>query len=140
MTLTLAHYLILGAILFAIGIFGIFLNRRNPVSYTHLDVYKRQVQAYQPVRLRFVRQELRVPGWCQVDRCRPGHSSPLLIESRAQVLPRFTQCMSGPRFAHISHPQGWLFLLAMCLFFRGKVARALFGILRPGSGRGRLCA
>ena len=29
MTLTLAHYLILGAILFAIGIFGIFLNRRN---------------------------------------------------------------------------------------------------------------
>src|SRR3546814_14523649 len=29
MTLTLAHYLILGAILFAIGIFGFFLNRRN---------------------------------------------------------------------------------------------------------------
>ncbi len=29
MTLTLAHYLVLGAILFAIGIFGIFLNRRN---------------------------------------------------------------------------------------------------------------
>src|SRR5690554_6400364 len=29
MTLTRAHYLILGAILFAIGIFGFFLNRRN---------------------------------------------------------------------------------------------------------------
>ena len=31
MTLTLAHYLILGAILFAIGIFGIFLNRKNVI-------------------------------------------------------------------------------------------------------------
>ncbi|MFW8565586.1 NADH-quinone oxidoreductase subunit NuoK [Orrella sp. 11846] len=29
MTLTLSHYLVLGAILFAIGVFGIFLNRRN---------------------------------------------------------------------------------------------------------------
>ncbi|HZH56021.1 NADH-quinone oxidoreductase subunit NuoK [Yanghanlia caeni] len=29
MTLTLAHYLILGAILFTVGIFGFFLNRRN---------------------------------------------------------------------------------------------------------------
>lgn len=29
MTLTLAHYLVLGAILFAISIIGIFLNRRN---------------------------------------------------------------------------------------------------------------
>jgi NADH-quinone oxidoreductase subunit K len=29
MTITLAHYLVLGAILFAIGIFGFFLNRRN---------------------------------------------------------------------------------------------------------------
>src|SRR5690606_7008588 len=29
MTLTLAHYLVLGAILFALGIFGIFWNRRN---------------------------------------------------------------------------------------------------------------
>lgn len=29
MELTLAHLLVLGAILFAIGIFGIFLNRRN---------------------------------------------------------------------------------------------------------------
>jgi NADH-quinone oxidoreductase subunit K len=29
MTLTLPHFLVLGAILFAIGIFGIFLNRRN---------------------------------------------------------------------------------------------------------------
>ena len=29
MTITLAHYLILGAILFAIGVFGFFLNRRN---------------------------------------------------------------------------------------------------------------
>jgi NADH-quinone oxidoreductase subunit K len=29
MTLTLAHYLTLGAILFAISIVGIFLNRRN---------------------------------------------------------------------------------------------------------------
>jgi NADH-quinone oxidoreductase subunit K len=29
MSLTLAHFLILGAILFAIGVFGIFLNRRN---------------------------------------------------------------------------------------------------------------
>ena len=29
MTISLAHYLILGAVMFAIGIFGIFLNRRN---------------------------------------------------------------------------------------------------------------
>ena len=29
MTLTLAHYLILGAILFSISIVGIFLNRKN---------------------------------------------------------------------------------------------------------------
>lgn len=29
MTITLAHYLILGGILFAIGLFGFFLNRRN---------------------------------------------------------------------------------------------------------------
>jgi len=31
MTLTLAHYLVLGAILFAISIIGIFLNRRNVI-------------------------------------------------------------------------------------------------------------
>ena len=31
MTLTLAHYLVLGAILFAIGVVGIFLNRRNVI-------------------------------------------------------------------------------------------------------------
>ena len=31
MTLTLAHYLILGAILFAISVVGIFLNRRNVI-------------------------------------------------------------------------------------------------------------
>lgn len=31
MTLTLSHYLILGAILFAIGVVGIFLNRRNVI-------------------------------------------------------------------------------------------------------------
>ena len=29
MTLTLPHFLILGAILFARGVFGVFLNRRN---------------------------------------------------------------------------------------------------------------
>lgn len=29
MTLGLAHYLIVGAILFAMGVFGFFLNRRN---------------------------------------------------------------------------------------------------------------
>jgi len=29
MTLSLSHYLILGAILFAIGVVGIFLNRKN---------------------------------------------------------------------------------------------------------------
>jgi len=29
MTLTLPHFLVLGAVLFAIGVFGIFLNRRN---------------------------------------------------------------------------------------------------------------
>ena len=29
MSLTLPHFLVLGAILFAIGVFGIFLNRRN---------------------------------------------------------------------------------------------------------------
>ena len=29
MTLTLSHYLVLGAILFAISVVGIFLNRRN---------------------------------------------------------------------------------------------------------------
>jgi NADH-quinone oxidoreductase subunit K len=31
MTLTLAHYLVLGAILFAISIVGIFLNRKNVI-------------------------------------------------------------------------------------------------------------
>ena len=31
MTLTLAHYLVLGAILFATGVVGIFLNRRNVI-------------------------------------------------------------------------------------------------------------
>lgn len=29
MELTLSHFLVLGAILFAIGVFGIFINRRN---------------------------------------------------------------------------------------------------------------
>jgi len=29
MTITLAHYLVLAAVLFAIGVFGFFLNRRN---------------------------------------------------------------------------------------------------------------
>ncbi|HVL55701.1 MAG TPA: NADH-quinone oxidoreductase subunit NuoK [Burkholderiaceae bacterium] len=29
MTVTLAHYLVLGALMFAIGVVGIFLNRRN---------------------------------------------------------------------------------------------------------------
>ena len=29
MTITLAHYLVLAAILFAIGVVGIFLNRKN---------------------------------------------------------------------------------------------------------------
>lgn len=29
MTLTLGHYLVLGAILFALGVFGMFWNRRN---------------------------------------------------------------------------------------------------------------
>ena len=67
MTLTLGHFLSLGAMLFALSVIGIFLNRKNlivlmmaielmllavntnfvafsyyPVSYTHLDVYKRQ--------------------------------------------------------------------------------------------------
>ena len=32
MTISLAHYLILGAIIFAMGVFGIFLNRRNLIS------------------------------------------------------------------------------------------------------------
>lgn len=32
MTLSLAHYLILGAVLFAIGVFGIVLNRRNMIG------------------------------------------------------------------------------------------------------------
>jgi NADH-quinone oxidoreductase subunit K len=31
MTLTLAHYLVLGAILFAISVIGIFMNRRNVI-------------------------------------------------------------------------------------------------------------
>jgi NADH-quinone oxidoreductase subunit K len=31
MTITLAHYLVFGAILFAIGVVGIFLNRRNVI-------------------------------------------------------------------------------------------------------------
>ncbi|AIL33194.1 NADH-quinone oxidoreductase subunit NuoK [Basilea psittacipulmonis] len=30
--MTLSHYLILGAIMFAIGVFGIFLNRRNLIN------------------------------------------------------------------------------------------------------------
>lgn len=32
MTLSLAHYLILGAVMFAIGVFGIVLNRRNMIG------------------------------------------------------------------------------------------------------------
>ena len=40
----LAHYLTVAAILFTLGIFGIFLNRRNviviPVSYTHLRAHE----------------------------------------------------------------------------------------------------
>ena len=32
MSLTLAHYLVLGAILFAIGVVGIFLTRRNVIK------------------------------------------------------------------------------------------------------------
>jgi NADH-quinone oxidoreductase subunit K len=32
MTITLAHYLVLGAILFAISVLGIFLNRRNVIE------------------------------------------------------------------------------------------------------------
>ena len=31
MSLSLAHYLVLGAILFAIGVVGIFMNRRNVI-------------------------------------------------------------------------------------------------------------
>ncbi|HRO58157.1 MAG TPA: NADH-quinone oxidoreductase subunit NuoK [Burkholderiaceae bacterium] len=31
MTLTLAHYLILGAVLFAISVIGLFMNRRNVI-------------------------------------------------------------------------------------------------------------
>lgn len=31
MTLTLAHYLVLGAVLFAIGVLGIFMNRRHVI-------------------------------------------------------------------------------------------------------------
>lgn len=31
MTLTLAHYLILGAVLFSISVIGLFLNRRNVI-------------------------------------------------------------------------------------------------------------
>jgi len=31
MSLSLAHYLVLGAILFAIGVIGIFMNRRNVI-------------------------------------------------------------------------------------------------------------
>ncbi|ADU91978.1 NADH-quinone oxidoreductase subunit NuoK [Taylorella equigenitalis] len=32
MSITLAHYLILAAILFALGVFGIFFNRRNLIA------------------------------------------------------------------------------------------------------------
>jgi len=31
MEITLAHYLVLGAILFTLGVFGIFLNRKNVI-------------------------------------------------------------------------------------------------------------
>ena len=31
MEITLAHYLVVGAILFALGIFGVFLNRKNVI-------------------------------------------------------------------------------------------------------------
>ena len=38
----LGHYLTLGAIIFFLGVMGIFLNRKNviviPVSYTHLTL------------------------------------------------------------------------------------------------------
>ena len=33
MSLSLAHYLVLGAILFAIGVVGIFMNRRNVIIF-----------------------------------------------------------------------------------------------------------
>jgi len=32
MTITLAHYLVLAAILFTLGVFGIFLNRKNVIT------------------------------------------------------------------------------------------------------------
>ena len=91
---SLSHYLILGALLFAISIIGIFLNRKNviillmaielmllavnlnfiafshylhdiagqvfvffiPVSYTHLDVYKRQIYPRITCRCNFTRE------------------------------------------------------------------------------------
>ncbi len=31
MTITLAHYLVVGAVMFTLGIFGIFLNRKNVI-------------------------------------------------------------------------------------------------------------
>ncbi len=31
MEITLAHYLVVGAVLFALGIFGVFLNRKNVI-------------------------------------------------------------------------------------------------------------
>ena len=38
----LGHYLTLGAVIFSIGIIGIFLNRKNiiAVSYTHLRAHE----------------------------------------------------------------------------------------------------
>ena len=45
--ITLEHYLFLGAIIFTLGVLGIFLNKKNliiilmsiePVSYTHLTL------------------------------------------------------------------------------------------------------
>ena len=38
MTITLGHYLSLGAMLFALSIIGIFLNRRNPIELMLLAV------------------------------------------------------------------------------------------------------
>ena len=48
----LGHYLTLGAVIFSIGVIGIFLNRKNiivilmsiePVSYTHLTLPTKRI-------------------------------------------------------------------------------------------------
>ena len=59
MTISLAHYLVLGAILFATGVVGVFLNRKNVI------VLLMAIEAYLPIEGAFSIEKgiLRVLAW-----------------------------------------------------------------------------